>query len=75
MSERIVNIRGYDIAVEAKSGSQLRFVCNQLERRSDIQLEAYAKESGHGRHETTTGMDPNQEASDADATAVAVGQE
>ena len=72
MSGRIVNIRGYDIAVEAKSGSQLRFICNQLERRSDIQLEAYAKESGHGRHEPTTGMDTPEETPDADATATAV---
>lgn len=73
MSGRIVNIRGYDIEVEAKSGSQLRFICNQLERRSDIQLEAYAKESGHGRHGTTRGMDPIEETPDANATADAVG--
>ena len=74
MGGRIVNIRGYDIMVEAKSGSQLRFICNQLERRSDLVLEMYAKESRHGRHGATRGVDTPKETPDTDATADAVSQ-
>ena len=42
---KIINVCGYEIAVEAKSASQLAYIKKQLEHRPAQTLAAYAKET------------------------------
>ena len=44
MGRKVINIRGYTFAVEVKSESQLRFITNMMEKRTDIELCQYQKE-------------------------------
>lgn len=45
MGMHILDVRGFEVAVEAKSGSQLAFIRKQMEQRTDEELAQYVEES------------------------------
>jgi hypothetical protein len=52
MGQRVIEVRGYTFAVEAKSGTQLAFIKEQMEKRSNLELEGYEMEYLLQRSET-----------------------